>query len=761
MRPKSRAAGVWVQLLLVAAVALGFARSLSGTFVFDDRSLVEQNRFIRDPRNAARAFTSGFWGATEIDLEAGDRARVYNRPLVTLSFILDYQIHGQDAWGYHLTNLLLHILVMLLVHRLVTRVVARESANRPRADSDSDSDSDIDSGAAARWRRWVPAILTLLFAFHPSRAEAVSWISGRTDLLATLFSLAALLLFWRALERTSAGVFTALLAWVALVAALLSKELAVVVAPLVLVLDWLLIDDGRTTRDRLRRHLLRFHLPLLALTLAYTVWVIWRLGGSGGGPGAGLNLQSGALVLRSLGHYALLVASPYQPNMQIGAFTDPAGLDAWLYGLAGLTLLVALALALQRAIKHHRRVQGFGLLLLFLPLLPVLALAPLGLYVLAAERYLYMPLTGLVVLAALGARHLASRPRPVRAGFAALVLLLGVSWLVALQVRQGDFANRARFWRSEVAASPQNPKALGGLAEALFDAGALVSADRHFLAAYRAWEPHPWGVAYRIDALHQLLRLRLATKPADAGLFDAISRFTSRLLGPPAGAATLALDGGALRLNLEDPRTRAALLRKRPQLLLLAGEVLSQVGDDPGALRALRAARRLRPRRVEAALALALAQARARSLTAARRSLREARTLAAGDRRVADLQRLLDAAAPRIRALRAGSSAATKSNVRARWLLAELFMVTRATARACRQLRQVIRLSPNDRRAWSMLALELATAGDLPGALKVVQRARGAFGAEQGLVHLEQQVRQAHAQQLSRLQGAAPRSSAR
>ncbi|MGD0280385.1 MAG: hypothetical protein ABSC11_13930, partial [Smithella sp.] len=89
-------------------------------------------------------------------------------PLVWLSFMFDFQLHGLNAGGYHLTNLILHILSALLLFWLFNRM----------------------TGAI-----WKSAFVASFFALHPLHVESVAWISERKDVLSAFFWMLTLCLY--------------------------------------------------------------------------------------------------------------------------------------------------------------------------------------------------------------------------------------------------------------------------------------------------------------------------------------------------------------------------------------------------------------------------------------------------------------------------------------------------------------------------------------------------------------------------------------
>ena len=101
-------------LVLAAACVLCYANSLGCGFVFDDTSAIRDNKDILPSSPLSNILTNDFWG---IPMHKEQSHKSY-RPLCVLSFKLNYLLHGLEPLGYHLVNLVLHLLVtLLLLHR--------------------------------------------------------------------------------------------------------------------------------------------------------------------------------------------------------------------------------------------------------------------------------------------------------------------------------------------------------------------------------------------------------------------------------------------------------------------------------------------------------------------------------------------------------------------------------------------------------------------------------------------------------------------
>jgi hypothetical protein len=199
MRPVTKAA-----LFVAVVTALAFLPTLACDFVFDDIPLISSNEWVHSWQGLGRAFKAHF-----LDVSAYAEARElrdvavhrYYRPLVTVSYLVDWKVGGGRPWAFHLTNTVLHATTAALVTR-----------------------------AASRWTGSMALgiVCALVFAIHPTRTECVTWISGRTDVMMTLFMLVALETFdvferRRSRSEPHAWTFFAL-GIAAFVAGVLSKE---------------------------------------------------------------------------------------------------------------------------------------------------------------------------------------------------------------------------------------------------------------------------------------------------------------------------------------------------------------------------------------------------------------------------------------------------------------------------------------------------------------------------------------------------------
>lgn len=183
-------------ILLVTLTFIVWGISLRNGFVWDDRILIQKNEANISRISLSTAFFSDFWST---ETEAGTSN--YYRPLVTLSYMIDYALFGADPAGYHATNIVIHAVGVVGLWYLLLLL-------------------GLSSGGAA--------LAAAVWAIHPAVAESVAWVSGRTDSLATLFMILSVVAAVRGYAEKRVEALYVRLSLVFFGAALLCKESAIV-----------------------------------------------------------------------------------------------------------------------------------------------------------------------------------------------------------------------------------------------------------------------------------------------------------------------------------------------------------------------------------------------------------------------------------------------------------------------------------------------------------------------------------------------------
>jgi len=394
-----------VLALSLLTIAAAYSNALDVGFMWDDHTLIEQNPAAHQLTPLRAFFGRSFWAHPF----AEGTSQGYFRPLIALSFAIDWALGDGSPVIFHLTNVLAHLLVCGLIFALALRLKAHVVA---------------------------AAVVTLGFGLFPRLTESVIWVVGRTDVFAAVFALGAL---WLELARPGSPGRRVLVS-LALLLGLFCKEVTIAVFVII----------AAQSLERYRTKVTTFRAEAIAavpLVLAMVAFVVLR--GQSGTTTRAVQLNDFGGALNQLGHLVFLGLTPWFPNAQYGFVGSREG---WAM-LLGLAFLGGSAVLLWRGAW-----LWCGVLVSMLSV----TVPNLGYLTVTSDRFLYFPI-------ALGGLLLAPRLTSSRAVVA--IGLLAVSFAPATWVRNRDWANPIRFWRVTVAqAAPENLGARNGYADALLEA---------------------------------------------------------------------------------------------------------------------------------------------------------------------------------------------------------------------------------------------------------------------------------------------------
>ena len=443
--------------LIVLVGAVTYANSLSGRMLLDDQSSIVLNPQIRH-----------LWPLTE-SLAAPRNNELESRPLVNLSFAINYAIGELSVRGYHLVNVGLHLASALLLFGIIRRTLASGKL-RDRFAADADG---------------IALASALIWMVHPLQTEAVDYLTQRTELLMGLCYLLTLYGAIRAARAAAPERWQA----AAIIACLLGmgcKE-SMVTAPVMVVLyDRIFVFDSVRDAWRSRKTLYAgFALAWLALAALLLTSRPATVGFDSGVSGLTYLLNQSLMIVR----YLTLAAWPHGLVIDYGlprqlGLTDVLPQAVVVVALAVMTCI---ALARQPAI-------GFLGAWFFVTLAPTSSIVPISTEV-GAERRMYLPLAAVVVLAVIGARYLLAkvggrRPAPVAVAVASLVVC---ALAVETMQRNRDYQAPISLLQASVAHWPQG-RAHFNLAFYLREEGRTDEAMVHLRAAVPDYFPAQFEV---------------------------------------------------------------------------------------------------------------------------------------------------------------------------------------------------------------------------------------------------------------------------
>lgn len=364
-----------IYLSLFVVACLPYLNTIGNGFVYDDVEQVLNNPFIVSAHYLKQIFTMPVWAFKTLAPDVS-----YIRPLMSLTYLGLHKIYGTVAPGYHIFSVILSAWIVCLVYAVTRRWTHDE----------------LLSVAAA-----------VVFALHPIHSEAVAWIGDITDLEVTFFILLA---FWCYLgadkppfqawvRRIAGALFFAL--------ALLSKEIAVVLPPVVTVFEHFYRDDHSITRFKTKIARYAQFWLVFAAYFIYRESVLGKVVSFGARRTyeIGQTLASG---FQLFGHY---IAKLFWPQNLIAFYVFVPPHRFWTFAvLFGLIAFVVVALAALLFLRS-RPVVSFAIVwfLAFLALaLNVRWLAAAAF----AERYLYLPSLGFAWIVAVCFTSLWRRKSP-------------------------------------------------------------------------------------------------------------------------------------------------------------------------------------------------------------------------------------------------------------------------------------------------------------------------------------------------------------
>ncbi len=435
----------WRIAVLLAVVILVYANALRNGFTLDDNIYIVTNPMV-----------------THFSIRGLFEPTAYNnvfRPLMFGSFALNWAIEGARPFGYHVLDLLLHGVVTLLLY-LILKKLLESTAH----------------GALAAW------VATLLFAVHPLHTEAVDSISARSELLAMAFLLGAWLL--HLCDRP-------ILALIAFLLALLSKESAIAFVPMV----W----AGDYARGKLKP-IFRYA-SVAGLAIAYMA-VLWEAQGGKFGE------KSVSFLDNPLAHLpaSLRILNALRISWKyLGLHVFPAALSCdysynaipiygnWRFGAAAaLASLLVLALWLWAFRAGKREWFLAGAIYLFGFAATANLLVPTG--TIMGERLAYLPSAGFCLLVALIWVRLADRQAKAAWAVLAILVLALAGRTIA---RNRDWHDNFVLFASAAKAVPGSAKAHSNLGLEYYSVGQLDAADKEIQTALSIYPDLPDAIGCR------------------------------------------------------------------------------------------------------------------------------------------------------------------------------------------------------------------------------------------------------------------------
>ena len=437
------------ELLPLAGVLLAtlvtYASTFSFGWVYDDPPQIPQNQNLLWSR-IGYLFTHQLWASM-----AGTEARFY-RPLLTLWFLINKTVFGLNPHWFHVTSVLAHLAASAFAF-FVARALLK------------------DAGAAL--------FACAIFALHPLQVESASWISSVNDSLAGALCFASFLIYRKArMKQPNSGRWWTR-AGVLFLLALFTKEVSIVLPGIILV-DFWSNRSGDMRSASSGRSLLTAISPYAVIVVLWLALRSWALRGAAAAPPpvprSAILFTAPKILLFNL--YRVLVPVGLSPQYDF-RLIESAGSAQFLF--ASIALIALASLAFKVARRDPRLCVAFAWLIL--PLLPTLNLRWMNEDDFVHDRYMYMSMLGVALLA--GSAYSWIREKwPGQQLVRPLAVCIAVILAFASAIQSQYWANDVILFSRAVNQAPENEWAQLNYGSALSARGKFADAAPHFVRSY-------------------------------------------------------------------------------------------------------------------------------------------------------------------------------------------------------------------------------------------------------------------------------------
>lgn len=438
-----------ILLLIIITIAAYWQLTECDFISFDDNLYVTENSYVQD----GLTYKGIIWAFTTF--HAGNW-----HPLTWLSHMLDCELYGLNPMGHHWTNLLFHMANTLLLFFIFQKM----------------------TGAI-----WKSAFVAALFAVHPLHVESVAWVAERKDVLSTFFGLLMIIAYYRYVNKSNIANYLLIILFLSL--GLMAKPMLVTM-PFVL----LLLDIWPLTRLNLSLNQLPCQnsnlMPLIwekipLIILAVISIILTFLAQQSRGAVQPLELIpinyriANALIAYS-GYFIKAIWPQY-----LSVFYPHLGINQPIWKVVSSTLfLIGICFWAIRVSKKYPYML-VGLLWYIITLLPVIGLIQVGAQSMA-DRYTYIPLTGLFIIFTWGMHDLLSKNKKYLTSIlslSAVIIISAISLISFDQVK--DWKNSAALFENAINVTDDNWLSHNNLGAELYNKEKFDESVFHFQEALK------------------------------------------------------------------------------------------------------------------------------------------------------------------------------------------------------------------------------------------------------------------------------------
>ena len=508
-----------------------YLNSLNSPFHYDDIYYLKENLGIKS--------LALFW-----DRFGGNISALFRgRPILLLTFLINYKLGGLDTLGYHLLNVLIHVSNAFLLYIILRRY--------------------LESGTGKGLSN-TPLLAAGLFLIHPICTESVTYLSSRSSELSALFVLLSMYCFFRGTEQKIRGAFY-LFSVLFFLFGLMTKEAAVVLPALLLLFDYFFISKSmRGLQTRLKYHLPHI-LVMCALSVVYISMIV--------APPAGAVrpwLTHIFTELKVFTQYLRLLTVPV--GLNIDHEVIPSGLADSQVVVSILILSALLSAAM--IVRKRYPVISFSIFWFFINMVPFLFMR---LEDFMAERWIYLAAIGFCIGIAdilMTMTRLYRRTGLVATGV--VLLLCGTLTVTRNQV----YASPVLLWEDAAKKSPEKYRPFVNLSSAYMENGDTAKAIESSQEAIRQWKKKGSNSKDILTAYINLTTAAYGDDPGQAGeVLSAIATEASQNVDYYGTLGSFSMNAGKYQDALASFKKALALSPRSAAFLFLIGECYENTGQ--------------------------------------------------------------------------------------------------------------------------------------------------------------------------------------
>lgn len=445
-----------VLLLFIVIGFLVYANSLNNRFVWDDLSLIVNNKYLQSPDFFREILTGKFFNTNSL----ADSQEIFYRPLSMLVYSVLYRLFSLNSFPFHLISLLLHITNAYLIYRLFLSLFSQEKLPKT-----------------------ISFFAGIIFIIHPVNVETVAYISSLAEVLYVFWCLLLLNIMVTPWFGKCSSLSKFILIFLLVFLSLISKESAIVIIPIVI----LFITS-------LKKNMGRMFLASSLTSLSFYLYLRYFIAHISNNFTGQFPIMKAPLLYRLQtipSEFVFYLQRFFWPqNLNIAQHWVVERVDFFNFTLPLSILLITSFLIFLFLKKNRSSLFFFLLSWLVIPLGLIMNIIPLDMT--AAERWFYFPQIGLLgILVFFSLKVIRHKPKMFGVFLITIlfiIMLLGTRTVV----RNFDWTNSYTLYSSGVINDRSNFYLENNLASALYDRNDYQGAEQHLLKSinlYQSWFP--------------------------------------------------------------------------------------------------------------------------------------------------------------------------------------------------------------------------------------------------------------------------------